>query len=127
MDAPQEYTLEEWLADYQWFCRLTEQFGPNSASIRFPDVRKRFDETRQNPPIALYCARRFYAAMAYLEENMSSLNFGKVGVFGSERMLINRKVIVTLYRFFAARPDNAIYEHLPVEDFITEVKSDMDR
>jgi hypothetical protein len=121
-DLPPEYPIEDWLADYTWLCQHSPQVvsdlldGDTSAFVLH------FSETRKNSTVADYCRKRFVAAMTYLQNNLDAVNFGKFGVVGGEKALIAKPVIVTLYRFFVARPDDAVDMPIPRKIFIQELK-----
>jgi hypothetical protein len=122
MDTPTEYPLKSWLEDYRWYCSESHARGPHSASMDIDDFRSYFKRTRNDPFAANYCLERFIPAMQYLESNRDSICFGKFGVSGDDRFMVRRHVIITLYRFYAARPDHAIDDIVPVKDFIKELK-----
>jgi hypothetical protein len=117
---PKEYPIQHWRDDYAWFCSETRQRGP--ASMGMDEFRSHFRSTRPNPIIAEYCLQRFVAAMQYLEANIQALDFGKFAVVGNDRFMVHKSVIITLYRFYAARPDNHIDDVVPIESFIKELE-----
>lgn len=114
--------MEDWLADYTWLCQHSPQVVSDLLNEDISAYLLHFSETRKNPVIADYCRKRFVAAMTYLQNNLEAINFGKFSVVGEERVLVSRAVIVTLYRFFVARPDDAIDMPIPPEIFVAELK-----
>ena len=121
-DLPPEYPIEDWLADYTWLCQHSPEVVSDLLNGDISAYVLHFAETRQNPFVADFCRRCFVAAMTYLQNNLDAIDFGKFSVVGTERALISKAVIVTLYRFFVARPDDAIDMPIPPEIFIEELK-----
>src|SRR5258708_76461 len=122
MNPPEKYSLESWNSDYAWFCAESHRLGPHSARIGIMEFRSYFIAIRADALVAEYCLKRFVPAMEYLESNISALSFGPFAVEGSDQFLVHRHVISTLYRFYAARPNHAIEDIVPIEDFIEELK-----
>jgi hypothetical protein len=97
-DLPPEYPIEDWLADYTWLCQHSPEVVSDLLNGDISAYVLHFAETRQNPFVADFCRRRFVAAMTYLQNNLDAIDFGKFSVVGTERALISKAVIVTLYR-----------------------------
>lgn len=84
-----------------------------------------FQSTRKDVLRADHCLQRFRAAIIFLEDNREALNFGKAAVVGPRASLISKHVIKTLYRFFAAMPDEALDTPISIEVFVRELQEEM--
>ena len=122
-DGESKYPAKDWRADCDWY------FSRNRAAkgMEMHDLIEHFQSTRENPLLADHCLRRFQAAMIFLEDNLEALDFGKAVVVGSERALVSKHVIKTLYRFFVGRPDHAVKLPIPIAVFVREVQSEIKR
>jgi hypothetical protein len=120
------YPLRDWLSDYAWLCQESHKHGPHSASMGIEAFEAHFFETRKDPALANHCMERFVAAVSYLDQNISAIDSGKAAVVGKDRILVSKRVIITLYRFFVGRPDHDIDFPIPIDVFLREVKIDMD-
>jgi hypothetical protein len=122
-EPPSVYPIQSWLDDYSWFCQQPEQVVSDLLSGDISAFYRHFSDTRKDSDVADFCRRRFVAAMSFLQENLDMIDFGKFGVVGTDKALVSKPVIITLYRFFAARPDHAVDMPLPRDVFIQELKN----
>jgi len=126
LPEPKEYPLKAWLQDCDWYFEATKQWPTGLEAMGTEPSERHFSETRTDTLIANYCFRRFLLAVSFLQEHAPKLDFGKALVIGTRLHLVSKHMVVTLYRFFAAIPDQALGEPVPVDVFIDELRREID-
>lgn len=116
------YPLQQWLADYQWYCEECQRVFDEDATLTYPRLQHRFLAVIPDSELANYRAVRFWKAIAFLNENKFAFDFGKAAVIGQDGHLISIEIISTLHSVFASIPDDALGNPIPLEAFVIEVK-----
>ena len=112
-----DYSLDDWMDDWNWYHSLIERLLARGASKGSQNVpfRDYFSQKYQHDSSVSYHRERMAAALSYADRHIRELDVSPIAVVGDTTALTTKAFALALWRMYAQCPDAELSTDFPTD------------